>query len=361
LIPEKTIENLPYFQSNNVIDARRHVQRVTHCFNKWCCNALYEDVGMKLFILSFEDDDLDWFTKLKDKQIRTYKELTNAFMEKWKEKEPPVIKTVSSDASPDFDEKFTDVIQAMRFAHAMQLKDMEARLAEAEACIKYSDPIEPKLHNEQEKKFHLEILEKPIDESLTSHEETKDFELEMIEYPDNSNPHPPPEESISSEKVFDNCDDLGINSEVDSLIIPVLVPVPAPISQPSDDLMTTNGKLEDSFSFSTPNHYEQWLAFHHDSPMQGFIKDLQGLPNFKVWLNKNKHMFLGWFDPKKRAKLIKLGKGSSKSHPGQGLFRHLRSCFIHDMADSCSFYFSQSDSGKVKATSEQTTFQIALQ
>ena len=164
LIPEKAIENLPCFQSNN-INARRHVQRVSHCFNKWCCNTLYEDVGMKLFILSFDDDDLDWFTRLKDKQIRTFKELTNAFMEKWKEKEPPIIKTVNSDASPDFYEKFTDVIQVMRFAHEMQLKDMEARLAEAEAFIKYSDPIEPEFHNKQDNEFHLEIPEEIEDES----------------------------------------------------------------------------------------------------------------------------------------------------------------------------------------------------
>ena len=169
LIPEKAIENLPCFQNDNVIDVIRHVQRVSHCFYKWCCNALYQDVGMKLFILSFDDDDLDWFTKLKDKKIRTYKELTKAFMEKWKEKEPPIIKTIDSDASPDFDEKFTDVIQAMRFAHAMRLKDMESHLAKAEACIKYSDPIEPEFHNKQGKEFHLEISEEPIDESLTGH------------------------------------------------------------------------------------------------------------------------------------------------------------------------------------------------
>jgi hypothetical protein len=178
----------------------------------------------------------------------------------------------------------------------------------------------------------------------------------MIEYPNNSNPHPPPEEPISSEKIFDNCDDLEINSEADFLI----VPVPVPISQPSDDLMTDNGKLEDSFNLSTLDHYEQWLPFHHDSPMQSFIKDLQGLPNFKVWLNKEKHMFLGWFIPKKNSKLIKLGKESSKSHLGQGLFRHLRSCFVHDMVGSCISYFNQLDSGKVKATNEQTTFQICF-
>jgi hypothetical protein len=147
-------------------------------------------------------------------------------------------------------------------------------------------------------------FQEPIDESLTGHEEKKDFEFEIIEYPDNSNPHPPPKESISIEKIFDSYDEPEMISEADSLI----VPVPFPISQPSDDLMTTNRKLEDNFSFSTPDHYEQWLAFHHDSPMQNFIKNLQCLPNFKVWLNKEKHMFLGWYIPRKKSKLIKLGK-----------------------------------------------------
>jgi hypothetical protein len=57
--------------------------------------------------------------------------------------------------------------------------------------------------------------------SLSRHEETKDFEFEMMEYLDNSDPHPPPEESISSEKIFDNCDDPEMISEADSLIVPV--------------------------------------------------------------------------------------------------------------------------------------------
>jgi hypothetical protein len=91
--------------------------------------------------------------------------------------------------------------------------------------------------------------------------------------------------------------------------------------------------------------------------MQRFIKTLQSLPDFNVWLNKEMHMFLGQSIPRKNSKLIKLGKGSSTSHPGQGLFTHLRSCIVHDMADSYSFYFSQSDNGKVKATSEHTIFQ----
>jgi len=150
---------------------------------------------------------------------------------------------------------------------------MEARLAEAEACIEYSDPIEPKLHNEQEREFPLQIQEEPIDESVTVQEETKEFEFKVVEYTDNSNRCPPPEEPISSENIFDNFDE---NSKTASLTVPI------PISQPSKELITNNGKMEDNVSLSIPNHYEQWLAFHHDNPIQKFIKNLQGLLDFEV-------------------------------------------------------------------------------
>ena len=175
----------------------------------------------------------------------------------------------------------------------------------------------------------------------------------MIEYPDNSDPHPPPEESISSEKIFDSYYELEMISEAEVLAVTI------PISHSSEELKIDNRKMEDNSSLSISNHYEQWLGFHHDSPMQRFIKTLQGFPDFNVWLNKI-NMFLGWFDPKKRSKLIKLEKGSSTSHPGQGFFRHLRSYFIHDMAVTYVLYFIQLDSEKVKSTSEQTTFQVFL-
>jgi hypothetical protein len=38
---------------------------------------------------------------------------------------------------------------------------------------------------------YIRMATEPIDESLTVHEETKDFEFEMIEYPYNSDLHPP--------------------------------------------------------------------------------------------------------------------------------------------------------------------------
>jgi hypothetical protein len=210
-----------------VVDARRHVLFVSLCFNKWCHSVLHEDIGMKLFIMSFDDDDdLDWFTELKDKQVKTYKELTNAFMEKWKEKEPPDIKTISSDIKIDVSttpiEKLTEVIKATKFICVNQLKILEAHLASASNYIGYSDLIELELHREYEREFHLEIL----DESVIDQEEIEEFEFEVVEYLDNSNPHPPPEKPLSSEKIFDNLDE---NSEATSLTIPL------PTSQPSDD------------------------------------------------------------------------------------------------------------------------------
>jgi hypothetical protein len=91
----------------------------------------------------------------------------------------------------------------------------------------------------------------------------EEFEFEVVEYPDNSNPHPPPEEPISSEKIFDNLDE---NSEAVSLTVPL------PTSQPSDDSIQDNGNMEDNFSLQIPDHYEQWLAFHHDSQFRNSSK-----------------------------------------------------------------------------------------
>jgi hypothetical protein len=55
----------------------------------------------------------------------------------------------------------------------------------------------------------LEIPNEHIDESLIDQEE---IEFEVVEYPENSNPHPPPEEPISSKKIFDNYNELEMNS-----------------------------------------------------------------------------------------------------------------------------------------------------
>jgi hypothetical protein len=109
--------------------------------------------------------------------------------------------------------------------------------------IGYSNLIELELHSEQEREFHLEIPDEPINVSLIDQGE---IEFEVVEYPNNSNPHPPPEEPIYPENIFDNLDG---NNEAMSLKVPL------PASQPSEDSIQDDGNMEGNCSLQIPNHY----------------------------------------------------------------------------------------------------------
>jgi hypothetical protein len=95
----------------------------------------------------------------------------------------------------------------------------------------------------------------------------KEFEFEVVEYLDNSNPHPPPKEPISSEKIFDNLDE---NSEAISLTVPL------PTSQPSGDSIQDNENMEDNFSLQIPYHYESGWP----STMTVICKNYQNFTRF---------------------------------------------------------------------------------
>jgi hypothetical protein len=195
--------------------------------------------------------------------------LIHAFLERWGE-ETGKLSLDRCFSSSHLDKKLIEDIKTTKFSGVNQLRILEAHLDSTSNYIGYSDLIELELHSEQEREFHLEILDEPINESLIDQGE---IEFEVVEYPNNSHPHPPPEEPISSEKIFDNLDG---NNEAISLTIPL------PTSHPSDDSIQDNGNMEGNCSLQIPNHYEQWLAFHHDSHMQKFTKNLQSWPNFKI-------------------------------------------------------------------------------
>jgi FMN-dependent NADH-azoreductase len=106
--------------------------------------------------------------ELKDKRVKTYNKLVDAFMEKWKEKKPPDIKVVSPNVKMDAPiKKLTEVIKSTKFVCVNQLKILEAHLASASNYIGYSDLIELELHKEHEQEFHLEIPDEPMNESVT--------------------------------------------------------------------------------------------------------------------------------------------------------------------------------------------------
>jgi hypothetical protein len=108
-----------------------------------------------------------------------------------------------------------------------------------------------------------------------------------------------------------------------------------PTSQPKEDFVKNSGKMEGNFSLLVSYHYEYWLAFHLGSQEKQNIKILCGLSYSSVLLKGRRSMILGWFFLAKISKLIKLGKGSSVSHPGQGCFRHLQLHSIQCM-DGCN-------------------------
>ena len=116
-----------------------------------------------------------------------------------------------------------------------------------------------------------------MDESVIYVEEIKEFEFESVEYLDNSSPRPPPEEPISLKENLDNL-------EENSIMVPLTCSFST--SQPKEDFVQNNGKMEGNFSLSMSYHYEYWLAFHLSSHEQQRIKILHGLSYSSVWLKE---------------------------------------------------------------------------
>jgi hypothetical protein len=191
-----------------------------------------------------------------------------------------------------------------------------------ETYIEYRDPHGLELDSEKYEEVHEEIPDESMDESVIYFEEVKELEFENVEYLDDLSPHPPPDEPIFLKDNFENL-------EENSMMVPVVCSFPT--SQPEDKLMQNYVEWEGIFSLSKSYHYEYWLASHLDSHEQQSVQILHGLSYSSVWLKGRRMMILGWFFLAKSSKLIKLGKGSSVSHPGLGLFRHMRHHFTHCM------------------------------
>jgi hypothetical protein len=249
-ISEDVIKKMSEFHDYD--DASAHIRDFGRCIDEWCDPPIYEDVLMELFVMNLIlGYACDWFHDSKDNMFKTiwdflhafleifgddwdknYSELVDGFMEKWKRKNLPDIKTVNSniriDTPPDPIKELEEITQTMLFSHTDQLEAMETPFAEDETCIEYPDPIELELHNEKDRELHREIPYESMDDPVNNIEEVKEFEFEVVDYLDHSSPHPPPEEPISSRENFDNLDE---NNAVVSLTCSFST------SQPKDDLI----------------------------------------------------------------------------------------------------------------------------
>jgi hypothetical protein len=351
-ISEDAIDNIPDFFDHTHPGA--HIWAFTKFIEKWCDPPIYEDVLMRLFVFTlvgeramywFHDSPDNTFKTIRDllhaflnlfgrSQQEIHNELVDNFMETWRRKNLPNIKTISSDievdAPSDPIKELNEIVQNMQPSQEEPCEAMNEQFVAiedqleviednfTETYIEYPDPHELELDSEKYEEVHEEIPDESMDESVIYFEEVKDLELENVEYLDDSSPHPPPEEPVFLNGNFENL-----------MMVPVICS--SSVSQPKDKLMQNYVEMEGNFSLSMSYHYEYWLASHLDSHEQQSIQSLHGLSYSSVWLKGRRSMVLGWFFLTKSSKLIKLGKGSSVSHPGLGLFRHLRHHFTHCM------------------------------
>jgi hypothetical protein len=352
-IPVNVLDNVFGFGFHEGGDACGHIKAFWNLIDDWDNTPIHEDALMCMFSWTLLEDQgsaCDWFLMHDDKSIKNirdflhdflerfgddqdeiYSELVDEFMGKWKRKNLSNIETISSDIEvdipPDPIEELKETIINMQFAHDEQYETMNDQLEImeddfTETCIEHSDPHGLELDSEKYEEVHEETSDESIDESVIYFEEVKELEFENVEYLDDLSPHPPPDEPIFLKDNFENL-------EENSMMVPVIYS--SSVSQPKDKLIQNSVEMEGSFSLSMSYHYEYWLASHLDSHKQQSIQSLHGLSYSNVWLKGRRSMVLGWFFLTKISKLIKLGKGSSVSHPGLGLFRHLWHHFTHCM------------------------------
>jgi hypothetical protein len=310
-ISEDVIDNIPDFYDHD--HAGAHIWAFTKCIEKWCDPPIYEDVLMQLFVFTLCGDRAnDWFHHSPNKTFKTlrdllhaflnlfghsqheiHNELVDGFMETWKRKNLPNIKTISSDiedgSPPDPIKEINEVVQNIQFPHKEQCEAMNEQFVAledqlevieddfTETYVDYPDPHELELDSEKDKEVHEDIPDKSMDELVIHLEEVQEFEFENIEYLDNSSPHLPPVEPISLEDNFENL-------EENSMMVPVICSSSA--SQPEDELMQNYVEMEGNFSLSMSYHYEYWLASHLDSHEQQSIQSLRGLSYSSVWLKE---------------------------------------------------------------------------
>ena len=90
-IPNDAIKKLPIFQGNNAITAKSHLRKFEKHLVNYCNDAAHDhdDVKMKLFALSLEDDAKEWYLDLDDDSYKTLSEFLEGFKKKWGEKKEP--------------------------------------------------------------------------------------------------------------------------------------------------------------------------------------------------------------------------------------------------------------------------------
>ena len=75
-IPNDAIKKLPIFEKNNATTTKTHLQKFEKHLVSYCNNVTsnHEDVKIKLFALSLEDDAMEWYGDLGDDSYKNLNE-----------------------------------------------------------------------------------------------------------------------------------------------------------------------------------------------------------------------------------------------------------------------------------------------
>ena len=83
-IPNDAIKKIPIFHGNNAINTKSHLWKFEKHLVSYCNDAAHDhdDVKMKLFSLSLEDDAGEWYLDLDDNSYKTLSKFQDNFKKK---------------------------------------------------------------------------------------------------------------------------------------------------------------------------------------------------------------------------------------------------------------------------------------
>ena len=84
-IPEVAISKLPVFSGGDSVAVKKHLSGFTCIMFMYCRSPQYnhEDVKMRLFVLSLEDDALNWFNSCPEDSFTSLQDIVDAFKDRY--------------------------------------------------------------------------------------------------------------------------------------------------------------------------------------------------------------------------------------------------------------------------------------
>ena len=78
---------IPSFQGNNAVSVKSHLFAFANWWKRFAvANNNFDDVKMRLFVLTFEQDVAEWFTEKPDNSFDTFESIVVAFKDKYGDK-----------------------------------------------------------------------------------------------------------------------------------------------------------------------------------------------------------------------------------------------------------------------------------